>query len=122
MVDGEATFAEVCDFLEELTDEGENKKAFADYAKIQTHVLMDLSALATGGSPPEASPAAEPPPPAPEDPSLDAFGNPLKCYKCDGEWHRQAVFPSREEVEVQCRGWGHYAAECHSKKAKGKGT
>ena len=80
LFEGDSTFAEVCDFLEVLTNEGENNKAIADYAKLQAPVRMDLSALATGGSLPEAAPAAKPPPPAPEDPSLDDFGNPLKCY------------------------------------------
>ena len=113
LVEGVSFFSALCDFTEILTNDGENKKAIADYAKLQAPVRMDLSALAVGGSPPEAASAAEPLPPEPEVPSLDAFGNPLKCYKCDGEGHRQADCPSWEGVEMQCnkcRGWGHYAA------------
>ena len=94
LVQGDSTFAEVCDFLEVLTKDGENKKAIADYAKLQTPVRMDLSILAAAGSSPEAAPAAEPPPPE--------LGNPLKCYKCHGEGHRQADCPSRDAAEVQC--------------------
>ena len=35
LVEGESTLAEVCDFLEVLTNDGENKTAIADYAKLQ---------------------------------------------------------------------------------------
>jgi hypothetical protein len=124
LVEGASTFSEVCDFLEILTNDGENRKAIAEYAKLQAPVRMDLSALAAGAPPPDAAALAEPPPPEAEAPALDAFGNPLKRYKCDGEGHRQADCPSREGIEVQCnkcKGWGHYAAECPSKGKKGKG-
>ena len=63
LVEGESTFAEVCDFLEMLTNEGENTKAIADCTKLQAPVRMDLCALAAGGSPPEAARAAESPSP-----------------------------------------------------------
>ena len=46
LVEGDSTFAEVCDFLEILTNDGEKKKAIAHYAKLQALVRMDLSALA----------------------------------------------------------------------------
>ena len=81
---------------------------------------MDLGSLeAKEGDKEPATPEAAPT--AAKATSWDALGNPLKCYKCDGDGHRQADCPRRPGVEIQCnkcQGWGHYAAECPSKKRK----
>ena len=86
LVEGASTFAKVCDSLEILTNEGENRRAIAEYAKLQAPVRMDLSALqAKDGAAQhdEHAAAAAAAPEAPEpaaagDAHLDAFGNPQK--------------------------------------------
>ena len=89
LVEDKTPFSEVCDFLEILTREGENSKAIAEYAKLQAPVRMDLSALqakdAAAAAAPAAPEAPEPGCPRAGDSLLDAFGNPQKCVKCEGE-------------------------------------
>ena len=56
----------MCDLLEILIHEGENRKAIAEYAKLQAPVRMDLSALQA------RTPQQLQPPQPPRPPSLDA--------------------------------------------------
>ena len=69
----------MCDFLELLTHEGANRRAIAEYAKLQAPVRMDFSALqakeaAAAAATQAAQEAPEPTPVG--DAFLDAFGNP----------------------------------------------
>ena len=123
LVEGDYTFAAVCDFLEILTNDGENKKTIADYAELQAPGRMDLSALAAGGSPPEAALAAESPPPRARGFIIGCIWQPAEVL----QMRRRRASASRLSEPgggrgpVHCKGWGHYAAECRSKEAKGKG-
>ena len=65
--------------------------------------------------------APQPPADAPVDPdaSLEAFGN-GKCYKCEGEGHRQADCPSRPEVQIACNSAADGGIVQQSVRARGK--
>ena len=125
MTEGKTEFVVVCDHLEALGNDEQNKQAAAAYAKTQI-VKMDLSAL--GPKVPDAAAAqldALAPEAEVEKESLDAFAG--KCHKCDGVGHRQADCTSKEGINLACNicgGWGHYANDCPSReggKGKGKG-
>ena len=88
MTEGKTEFSCVCDHLEALGNDKQNKQATAAYAKIQI-VKMDLSTV--GPKAPDSA-AAQLQTPGPEaeaeKESLDAFSG--KCHKCEGVGHRQA--------------------------------
>ena len=81
LVECSSSFSAVCGFLEILTHKGENRRAMAEYAKLQAPVRMDLSALqakeAVAAAAFTTAPEAPEPTP-PGDALLDAFGNPQK--------------------------------------------